>query len=155
MILYDQAMKQQIDFYLLPFENFNACFPFVCRLADKIYHQGHKIKIRLESSVEAEGLDRLLWTFRDTSFLPHKLIEANSIITEETAIPDQRGNSEMIIINCCLTESPITLNNCRSLLIVPNQPHLLDKARIYYRFYQKNEYLIQTHKMGVILSVAR
>lgn len=46
---------------------------FCCRLVDKAYRQGLNIHVRLPDESQAEQLDRLLWTFRQDSFIPHAL----------------------------------------------------------------------------------
>ncbi len=60
----------QVDFYILKSDAGNR-HGFACRLADKVYEQGRRIYIHAGSQAEAELLDRLLWTFRENSFIPH------------------------------------------------------------------------------------
>jgi DNA polymerase III subunit chi len=64
----------QVDFYLLqssdPFEKSQ----FLCRLLEKIHRQGgHQVYIHCSNEQETHALDELLWTFKDTSFIPHNL----------------------------------------------------------------------------------
>ena len=63
----------RVDFYSLPEKSGGDRFLLTCRLVERIYGEGHRIFIHLPDSEQAHHLDRLLWTFRQQSFLPHGL----------------------------------------------------------------------------------
>lgn len=64
----------QVDFYLLQSSDPYEKSQFLCRLLEKIHRQGgHQVYIHCSSKQEAHTLDELLWTFKDTSFIPHNL----------------------------------------------------------------------------------
>ena len=63
----------RIDFYLPGAGARDNRFGLACRLADKAYHQGRRVYLHAASAEQARHLDRLLWTFRDQSFVPHGL----------------------------------------------------------------------------------
>ncbi len=63
----------RINFYLLRTTHRQQREGFVCRLVDKIWLQGHKIYIHTQHQAQAMMLDKLLWTFQDSSFIPHDL----------------------------------------------------------------------------------
>ena len=63
----------RVDFYVLPDTTGEARLAFACRIAEKAYSQAHRVYLHASSAAEAERLDALLWTFRDTSFVPHAL----------------------------------------------------------------------------------
>lgn len=65
-------MSPRVDFYLLN-QPADAAPMFCCRLVDKAYRQGLNIHVRLPDKGQADLLDRLLWTFRQDSFIPHAL----------------------------------------------------------------------------------
>ena len=62
----------RVDFYILQGEQRREML--ACRLCEKAYQQGHKVFIHTDSVRQAQELDTLLWTFREGSFLPHRLI---------------------------------------------------------------------------------
>lgn len=134
-------MKPSIDFYLLAASDFAAGLPFVCRLVEKTYQQEHSSIIQLTSSQEAEQLDRLLWTFRPASFIPHWQSGPETL----TVAKIQATAASSLVINCRLTATPEPLGAQRLLQIVPNQPNLLQLARQHYRFYQQQGCQLQTH----------
>ncbi len=61
----------RIDFYLLDDPAPNAVALLACRLTEKAFLLGHSIYIQAESEQQAQALDKLLWTFKQNSFLPH------------------------------------------------------------------------------------
>lgn len=66
----------RIDFYLLPGNE--SAWPYACRLAEKAYRQGRKVFLSTDTAEEAARLDDLLWTFRQGSFVPHRLVSGNT-----------------------------------------------------------------------------
>lgn len=135
-------MKQRVDLYLLAADTFKGCFHFVCQLVEKTVQQGHAPVIQLESAEAAESLDQLLWTFRDTSFIPHHKSTDPKILTAGAT-----GKMPPLVINCRLLETPEPLDERRLLQIVPNQPELLQLARRHYRFYQQQGCELVTHQI--------
>ena len=63
----------RVDFYILSRDEADLRLSTACRLADKAFRLGHRVFIHAASGEEAQKLDRLLWTFRDDSFVPHSL----------------------------------------------------------------------------------
>lgn len=59
----------RVDFYISPVaQNMQS---YGCGLAGRMWQSGDLVHIHTESEAEADSLDRLLWTFDDTSFIPH------------------------------------------------------------------------------------
>jgi DNA polymerase-3 subunit chi len=63
-----------IDFYSLAEDSTGDRLLLTCRLAQRAYGAGLKVRIETADARTARQLDRLLWTFRDDSFLPHGLV---------------------------------------------------------------------------------
>ena len=61
----------KVDFYIVSRPEPAAPLSTACRIADKAFRLGHRVFINAESPEQALELDRLLWTFRDDSFVPH------------------------------------------------------------------------------------
>lgn len=137
-------MKQRVDLYLLPANTFNGCFHFVCQLVEKTVQQGYAPVIQLESAEAAESLDQLLWTFRDTSFIPHH----QSITDPKILTAGAAGKTPSLVMNCRLLETPEPLDGRRLLQIVPNETDLLQLARRHYRFYQQQGCELATHQIN-------
>ena len=62
----------KVDFYGLPVGEPHARLLFACRLAERAWHEGHRVWLHGADGAMAEALDELMWTFRDTSFVPHE-----------------------------------------------------------------------------------
>lgn len=74
----------RVDFYILQGEQRREVT--ACRLCEKAYQQGHKIFIHADSAGQAQEFDTLLWTFREGSFLPHRLVNQAGRDTAPAAI---------------------------------------------------------------------
>ncbi len=66
----------RIDFYILAEAGESARSVFACRLAEKAYRLNNTVHIRTGDGSLARRIDELLWTFRDGSFVPHEIIDA-------------------------------------------------------------------------------
>jgi len=64
----------RVDFYLLKQTGLPSRQSFACRLAEKAYRLENTVHIHVGDRAGAERLDKLLWTFRDGSFVPHHTI---------------------------------------------------------------------------------
>ncbi len=64
----------RIDFYSLAEDSSGDRLLLTCRLAQRAHGEGLKVSIATADARTARELDRLLWTFRDDSFLPHGLV---------------------------------------------------------------------------------
>jgi len=64
----------RIDFYSLTEDSGGDRFLLTCRLVQRARGDGLCVYIETADAPTARQLDRLLWTFRDESFLPHGLV---------------------------------------------------------------------------------
>ena len=64
----------RIDFYSLTEDSGGDRFLLTCRLVQRARGDGLRVYIETADAPTARQLDRLLWTFRDESFLPHGLV---------------------------------------------------------------------------------
>ena len=63
----------RIDFYLIEGAEAGACDTTACRVAEKAWRQGHRVHLHVGSAESARRLDDRLWTWRDESFVPHRV----------------------------------------------------------------------------------
>lgn len=68
----------KVDFYILSSEGADEPLRFACRLADKAWRQGHRVRVQVADADALHRLDNLMWTFRQESFLPHELDGENA-----------------------------------------------------------------------------
>lgn len=67
----------RIDFYILPDADETRRQIFLCRLIDKAWRLGNRIRIHAPEAGHRARLDELLWTFDPGSFLPHERDDGN------------------------------------------------------------------------------
>jgi DNA polymerase-3 subunit chi len=67
----------RVDFYVLEGDDRRARLVFACRLAEKAFNLEQRVALVADAEPDAVALDDLLWTFRDRSFVPHALQEAD------------------------------------------------------------------------------
>lgn len=58
----------RVDFYHLQTQNLDDVLP---KLLEKAYETGKKIKVKIGNDERIEFINALLWTYNETSFLPH------------------------------------------------------------------------------------
>ena len=68
----------RVDFYVVSRSEPDAVLSTACRLTEKAFRLKNRIFINAASRDQAMALDRLLWTFRDDSFIPHCRAGADS-----------------------------------------------------------------------------
>ncbi len=66
-------MTERVDFYVLKSAAAKQRWAFACRLTEKAYLRDLRIVIANDTLADAQGLDELLWTFNERSFVPHEV----------------------------------------------------------------------------------
>lgn len=64
-------MTERVDFYVLKSSTAKQRWTFACRLTEKAYLLDLSVVLLSETAADALGLDELLWTFSERSFVPH------------------------------------------------------------------------------------
>lgn len=136
----------KVDFYLLQNPENTAVFLTVCRICEKAYDQQKSVYIQTATQQDAELLDKLLWTYNDTSFLPHSLAPAKTpiIIAHSDSPPSDNYD---ILIN--LTQNILAFFNQfqRVIEVVSGEETHRQAARLRYRFYRDNQCELQSHQL--------
>jgi DNA polymerase III subunit chi len=126
---------QRVDFYILA--DLDGAEPFTCRLTEKAYDQGHRIFIRARDAAQAQALDRLLWSFRQGSFLPHA---RSAAATDEPIVLGVAGEAEPdrgdLLINLAADLPPQWHGFARLAEVVAGEPALA-AARRRFRHYRE------------------
>ena len=142
----------KVDFYILPDENPATRLTFACRLIEKAYKNRHRIYIHTNNERDAHQLDELLWTYHETSFLPHHLCGEGP----EPAPPIQIGfevtpdKHRDILINLSDATPLFYSKFTRILELIINEPHAQASARERYRNYRTAGCDMTTHKLDTV-----
>jgi len=140
----------RVDFYILSEKAQDNRYQFTCRLVEKIYHQGRRIYIHTASEEEAQHLDRLLWTFRQGSFVPHgRLPDAAPDMTPILIGNDGNpGDEQDVLIN--LGHEPPSFFSRFERVAEPidNDPANRQSGRDKFRFYRDRGYPLESHTIS-------
>ncbi|MET0064980.1 MAG: DNA polymerase III subunit chi [Candidatus Thiodiazotropha sp.] len=137
----------QVDFYVLAEGSRSNRFSLACRLCEKIYHQGRRVLIHTGSEEETRHMDRLLWTFRQPSFIPHAAGAAFDPSTTPVLITDQAdvGSENDVLINLNLEVPNFFSRFERVAEIIDQEPRVVDAGRERFRFYRNRGYPLNKH----------
>jgi DNA polymerase-3 subunit chi len=128
----------RIDFY----SNADPRLQAVCLLVGKAFSRRMKVLIFAPEVESAQSMDRLLWTFRATSFIPHcfghdKLAGSTPIVISRDGA--QPGHDE-VMVNLS-PDCPPTFSRFRRLIeVVGKEPEERGFARERWRFYKERGY---------------
>lgn len=136
----------RVDFY------FNAAdkLQVACRLAGKAIAQGQRLLIYAPQPDTAQRIDRLLWTWPATGFVPH--CAAHDALAADTPVLIA-GDAEACRIGDVLlnlaSETPPAFERFERLLeLVARDDADRQAARARYRFYRERGYAIADHDLA-------
>jgi DNA polymerase-3 subunit chi len=135
----------RVDFY------FNAAdkFQVACRLAGKAAAQGKRLLVFAPEADTAQRIDRLLWTWPATGFLPH--CRAEDALAAVTPVLIAAQADAMlgcdILLNLSAEPTPSFERFERLLEVVSGEETDRLGARARYRFYRERGYGIADHDL--------
>lgn len=139
-------------FYILNSAELERILGFVCELVEKHYHINKTLIIYVDEEAQAKTLDLLLWTFKDTSFIPHALITQQEV---NYPVRISYGTHPIpaadIVLN--ISASPPTLPQKAKEIweVVPALTTAQQAARDRYRDYREQGYELETQKITTTL----
>lgn len=142
-------MSIKAVFYILNDSTLKARDLYACRLIEKAYHNARKVFVNVEDSKQAQDFYAQLWTFHDTSFIPHEIYNTNP----EATVPVLIGfkafppNHNDILVNLTNSAPTFYAEFQHIIEIVPNDATLKTMGRQRYQFYQKAGCTIETHNI--------
>ncbi|MCG7963529.1 MAG: DNA polymerase III subunit chi [Candidatus Thiodiazotropha taylori] len=137
----------QIDFYVLEEGSRANRFTLTCRLCEKIYHQGRRILIHTESEEETRHMERLLWTFRQGSFVPHGIAERcdHSVTPVIISHQQEAGEEQDVLINLGREVPNFFSRFQRVAEIIDQEPPVVSAGRERFKFYRDRGYPLNKH----------
>lgn len=124
---------------------------YVCKLIEKGYKQNiNPIYIKTDTQKEAEELDKILWTFRQESYIPHTLVDQDSNNTQPVQIGwiDNEIEDAEAIIN--LSDGMPDISNHLKKIheIIENIDEKKEKARERWKKYKSIGFNIKAYKVS-------
>ncbi|MCG5548770.1 DNA polymerase III subunit chi [Halorhodospira halochloris] len=137
----------RVDFYILKQSGVNVREHFACRLAEKAYSQGITVVMLTADHEQTARVDRLLWTFRQGSFIPHACITEHD--DEPVVIgtaPDTSPTSDSAVLINLTDDVPHNwAQGARVAEILDQRQTTLKPGRARYKEYQQHGCQPQTH----------
>lgn len=124
-------------------------YHYLARLVEKAYLLNNTIFIFTDTTKEADFLDDWLWTFRDSSFLPHNLLHEGNFNNSPILISHKAPPaSKEILINLSQTipEFYVQFKRIIELISMENECQQVGKQK--YQQYQKLG--CQTHNFNIL-----
>jgi len=139
----------RIDFYVLDDPNERQHRHLVCRLAEKAWREGRTIHIRCDAADSVTYFDDLLWTYKDTAFLPHAKLDSTEAVGVSVTLGHggQTPDTADVLINLGDDVPDYFSRFERVMETTGSDAHGRTAARERYRFYQERGYMLNTHKL--------
>lgn len=150
----------RIDFYIIEDGSAEATETFICRLTEKAWAQNNAVYIHTMDEPHSVKYDELLWTFNETSFVPHQLAATEltevelTKPTEKTIVIGHQSSADVsnhhdVLINLN-HEAPSFFSQFERVAeIIANDETSKIKGRERYQFYRDRGYALETHKMSL------
>lgn len=135
-----------IDFYVLKDSKPNARQLLACKITEKAYKQGHKIYIHTDSEQQTLSMDKLLWTFRGGSFIPH-----NTVSQDDEKVPVLIGHEAEpqcvpdVLINLSHEVPDFFSRFERIAELITEDAEQKQKGRERYKFYRDHGHELRNH----------
>ena len=141
-------MACRVDFYVQAAEAPKGHLTLACRVTEKAYQAGHRIYLHCDDAQQANELDELLWTFSQSSFVPHQLVSSGRSDAPVTIghTPPKSEDTEVIV---SLADEPIpdVGGFVRIAEIVGYDSTRRESGRKRYRFYREQGLDPVTHEI--------
>ncbi|WP_269901551.1 DNA polymerase III subunit chi [Paenalcaligenes faecalis] len=125
-----------------------------CDVVRKHYLAGRKLIIYQSDSRELLRLDRMLWGFEPTAYIPHVMVE-DPLANQTPILLCQHADAlttpvypEAWLINLDQQGPPLPSSFTRILEIVSNQESDKSFARQRWRHYQQHGYALHSHNLA-------
>ncbi len=148
----------RVDFYVLKEDSRSERFGLSCRLVERIYksvpsgERPPRVLIYCPDEQQARHLDRLLWSFREDSFLPHGLVgETDAELTPILISTDgQPETEEQVLINLSSSaEAPPFFSRFERLCEpLDHDPKIRQAGRKRYLYYRGCGHPLEHHQVG-------
>ncbi len=140
-------MNKEAHFYILNInDDYNLA---ICKIIKKYYLSGCKILVHIDEMEIMKNLDTMLWTFEQTSFIPHSTDKQIDVCPDvllcnyNDAKTSINNNSYNIFFN--LTSDMINLDKFDKtvLEVVDTNKANKDLARRKYLYYKNNNIMVK------------
>lgn len=140
-------MTPRADFYILPQADEDSLTAFICRICDKALDQGLKVHIHTRDPDQLQRLDRLLWSFRPDSFLPHAPLDGTQTTPITLGLDTQRPPHRELFINAANELPDDAFEFARIAEVVIQEPTRLESTRHNYQRCREHGFDLTNHDL--------
>lgn len=137
-----------IEFHILPDQARRQHDICVCELIERTWQAGRQVYVHCLDDDMAASLDELLWTFHDTSFVPHARADAAEAAHAGVILGStpQAPDSMDVLVNLH-PEVPGFFSQFEQVIeTTGHDDHSRQQARERYRFYKDRGYQLATRQ---------
>lgn len=150
-------MAGRVDFYVLQSAAPGERRLFACRLTEKAYLRNLRVVVLAGSDADAQGLDDLLWTFSERSFVPHAIYRdadsADSAAPVQLTATADGGAAADLLINLSNRMPPLPQRYARIAEIVDADAERRRLVRERFKSYRDLKFELETHQLGSTLEI--
>jgi DNA polymerase-3 subunit chi len=141
----------RIDFYVLQNQSPGGRFKLACRIIEKAYRLGHRVYVKTGNSDDAGVLNDLLWTFSQSSFVPHQLSAESDPSESPIVIGEQSPTVEGTDVVVSVSDDPIFNFTAypRIVEIVGYEDDEKASGRNRFRYYREHGVEPSAHQIDV------
>jgi len=150
----------QVDFYILASNSNESWLRLACRITEKAVQKKLQVYVHSADESDAARLDGLLWTFSQSSFIPHRVIErsleppfdepvliGHGDLAGEMTTGTRASQSWDLMINLTPQVPEFFSRYDRVAEVVDADPVRRESGRERFRFYRDRGYELITHNV--------
>ena len=153
MKLNETTAENEVIFIILSGTNKNR---LICDLVEKYYYAKKRVIISINDKEEAKNYDQLLWTWKQSSFIPHVFIDSIQDRPEEPVVITSKigENPDFDVL---IMFNPVSAKVMKKFSKIidfaeKNDLSLLHKSRERYKEYKRDDFKLITMQPGEFLS---
>lgn len=142
---------ERADFYLLEGGDSRERWKFACREIEKAFLAEQFVLVWFDNAADLAAFDDLLWTFADSSFVPHEPLgpesdwEATPVLLSACKAP---AAAPHVIVNLASGVPPGAQSAARVVEIIDADPGRRQAGRLRFKQYRELGIEPVTHKPG-------
>tara|TARA_R110000868_G_scaffold410505_1_gene698740 strand:- start:28547 stop:28972 length:426 start_codon:yes stop_codon:yes gene_type:complete len=140
----------QIDFYVTKTAQKHQAYSLIAKLAEKALASDQQLYIHCNDENQCQEVDDFLWSYQDTSFLPHEIIDEQAQPTTSIHLGWAQHTPAQpdILLNLAATVPDSYQAFKRVMEIVYEQPDVQAACRSHYKFYKTQGFEVKSHNLG-------
>lgn len=138
----------EISFYVGRSDTLRGRLLLACRLIEKARQHKMHVHVHTDNFASSKQLDELLWTWNETSFIPHTTDLGGDLVESVTIADDFEPVENCDYLINLSNERPSFFSRYQKMAeIIDQSDEVLTAGRERYSFYKKRGYNLSYHKL--------